>query len=132
MEYCQFCDYKTTRTDNMSRHYKTKVHQENLMKWKATPEGAERFQQIHFGDLERLEYKYLEAKMKIINACMDEEVIRNSKKELRRRLARVQYKNADNHRHVTCECGGSYSDIPTVKERHLQTRKHKDFVNKAK
>lgn len=28
-----------------------------------------------------------------------------------------------------CECGGSYDDVPSKKNKHLKTKKHQDFVN---
>ena len=31
---------------------------------------------------------------------------------------------------TNCECGGSFDDVPSKKNRHLQTKKHIDFKNK--
>ena len=119
MEYCKFCNYKTHRSDNMTRHLMTKIHYDNIMKWKSTPEGAQT--DIHSHKLDK--------KMDIIKNNIDEETIKNSKQDLRRKLAKVQRKNTYERRHVTCECGGAYADLLSKKEIHKQTRKHQDFVN---
>ena len=85
---------------------------------------------VHLHKLELLGCEFLDKKMAIIKNNIDEETTRNSKQDLSRKLARVQCKNTYENRHVTCECGGAYVDLPSKKERHIQTRKHQDFVNK--
>ena len=132
MEYCKSCNYETPRTDNMAWHCKTKLHQYNFEKWKLMVEGATWIQQKHFGNLEILYNKYEDYKMKNVRQCIDDKTIENSKHELRLKLAKVQYKNSYEHRRVNCDCGGTYSDIPTTKNKHLQTLKHKTWEEKQK
>ena len=129
MSYCKYCHYETPRIDNMARHFKTKTHHENLLKWKLTPEKIHSDHMNQIGNLEHLESDFLNRKMEIINACIDQDTIQNSYIELRRRLARVQSKNAYHHRHVKCDCGGAYPDIPSKREKHMQTQKHKKWEN---
>ncbi len=31
-------------------------------------------------------------------------------------------------KNITCECGGTYADIPCKKNRHMQTKKHQDYT----
>ena len=33
-------------------------------------------------------------------------------------------------KNITCECGGTFADIPYSKNKHLKTQKHNNFVNK--